>query len=96
MAFYHAAPGFVNSNWGTEMPWLVRAMVRALQPLGRSADKCGQLLTTPLLQPQASPGFHLLDADGKETPKVTALHGDEARASVWAHTCEVFARNGVH
>ena len=24
----HAAPGFVNTNWGTEMPWLLRMVVR--------------------------------------------------------------------
>ena len=27
--------GFVNTNWGTEMPWYIRFAVRAIQPLGR-------------------------------------------------------------
>ena len=31
VVFVHAAPGFVNTNWGTEMPWYIRWPVRAMQ-----------------------------------------------------------------
>ena len=42
----HAAPGLVNTNWGTEFPWYIRGMVRCLQPImGRSLELCGSILT---------------------------------------------------
>lgn len=42
--FAHAAPGFVNTSWGTEMPFYVRWVVRALQPLGKSYKTSGREL----------------------------------------------------
>jgi NAD(P)-dependent dehydrogenase (short-subunit alcohol dehydrogenase family) len=47
--FVHAAPGFVNTNWGTEMPWFIRYPVRMLQPLGRSAADCAEAMCFPCL-----------------------------------------------
>ena len=32
--FIHVAPGFVRSNWGTEMPWYIRGPLRLIQLLG--------------------------------------------------------------
>lgn len=32
--FIHVAPGFVRSNWGTEMPWYIRGPLRVIQLLG--------------------------------------------------------------
>ena len=31
VTFAHAAPGFVATNWGTDLPWAMRAVVRCLQ-----------------------------------------------------------------
>ncbi len=31
LSVVHACPGFVNTNWGTEMPFLLRMCIRALQ-----------------------------------------------------------------
>ena len=35
VTFAHASPGFVNTRWGTEMPWYVRGLVRMLQVRAR-------------------------------------------------------------
>ena len=40
VTFMHAAPGFVATRWGTEMPTVVRWLVRALQIFGRSQVSC--------------------------------------------------------
>jgi NAD(P)-dependent dehydrogenase (short-subunit alcohol dehydrogenase family) len=34
IVFVHAAPGFVKTSWGTEMPWFLRGPIRALQVWG--------------------------------------------------------------
>jgi hypothetical protein len=47
--FVHAAPGFVNTNWGTEMPWYIRYPVRMLQPLGRTPQDCAEAMCFPCL-----------------------------------------------
>eukprot|EP00579_Thalassiosira_antarctica_P000142 CAMPEP_0201869250 /NCGR_PEP_ID=MMETSP0902-20130614/2832_1 /ASSEMBLY_ACC=CAM_ASM_000551 /TAXON_ID=420261 /ORGANISM="Thalassiosira antarctica, Strain CCMP982" /LENGTH=321 /DNA_ID=CAMNT_0048394721 /DNA_START=67 /DNA_END=1028 /DNA_ORIENTATION=+ len=49
--FIHAAPGFVASNWGTEMPVWIRAPTRAMQKLmGKSPEKCADFMVRPILQ----------------------------------------------
>lgn len=42
IAFVHAAPGFVATNWGTEMPWWIKGPIRALQVSGGRV-RCGRL-----------------------------------------------------
>jgi len=43
--FVHAAPGFVRTNWGTELPMLLRAIVRFLQRwAAKSPADCAELL----------------------------------------------------
>jgi len=91
--FAHAAPGFVSTSWGTELPGLVRGLVRGLQVFGRSMDKCGDAMVNGLMAGSAG-GFRLLDQDGKEGPVVTGRH-EEAREAVWAHTLGLFTRLGV-
>ena len=86
VTFAHAAPGFVNTNWGTEMPTLVRWAVRCLQPLGRSAADCGEYMVRGLTQATRG-GFHLLDQYGL-AGRATVVAGGEheaAREAVWSH-----------
>ena len=90
VVFAHAAPGFVNTNWGTEMPTVVRWMVRALQPLGRSIEDCGDKMVTGLLA-LSTPGFYLLDEHGKELDKKLPEHED-AKLVVWKHTQEMISK----
>jgi NAD(P)-dependent dehydrogenase (short-subunit alcohol dehydrogenase family) len=83
----HAAPGFVNTNWGTEMPWYIRGAVRALQPLGRSKEKCGEVLTNAWLELPS--GFHLMDANGNPVVTKKPLYTKEERDVIWAKTLEL-------
>ncbi|KAL7534651.1 hypothetical protein ACHAWF_004906 [Thalassiosira exigua] len=49
--FVHAAPGFVASNWGTEMPAWLRKPIRGMQRLmGKSIDECAEFMVRPMLQ----------------------------------------------
>ena len=84
----HAVPGFVNTNWGTEMPWLVRKAIRPLQALfGRSSEDCGELLTTGCLN-ISSKGFHLLNQDGKII-EGGIKHTPVERDVIWEKTLEI-------
>lgn len=87
----HAAPGFVNTSWGTEMPWWLRGPIRILQPLGRSPQKCGTLLTTgwiSLDSASAGNNFFLLDQDGKLISN-GVRHTDQERQEIWIKTLEL-------
>ena len=45
VTFIHSAPGFVNTNWGTEMPAPLRAIIRVLQSCcGRSKADCAEFM----------------------------------------------------
>jgi NAD(P)-dependent dehydrogenase (short-subunit alcohol dehydrogenase family) len=49
--FIHAAPGFVATAWGTEMPSYLRVPIRAMQKLlGKSSSKCAEYMVSPILQ----------------------------------------------
>jgi NAD(P)-dependent dehydrogenase (short-subunit alcohol dehydrogenase family) len=49
--FVHAAPGFVATNWGTEMPSYLRGPIRAMQKLmGKSPAKCAGYMVGPILR----------------------------------------------
>ena len=91
--FVHAAPGFVNTAWGTEMPWAVRMLVRAIQPLGRSPADCAEAMLSPLLtraEGREGGGCALIGAQGKPAQKTSAHEG--AKAGVWAATRGVVTR----
>ena len=90
IAFIHAAPGFVNTNWGTEMPWYIKAAVRLIQPLGRSKEDCGEAMSEPLFNRKEG-GFFLMDNNANEAQK-TKLHNDEARDFVFAETMKLLDR----
>jgi NAD(P)-dependent dehydrogenase (short-subunit alcohol dehydrogenase family) len=94
ITFIHAAPGFVNTNWGTELPFLLRGLVRVVQPLGTSIEDCAEFMCLPLLSPdedQPHTGEVVLIGSKGETVSKTSLH-DEARDAVWKHTQDVLGR----
>jgi NAD(P)-dependent dehydrogenase (short-subunit alcohol dehydrogenase family) len=78
VTFAHAAPGFVDSNWGAEMPVALKATIRCIQatPLAKSADDCAELLVQGLIADRHRGGLRLLNE-----------HGDEARKTP-EHTAE--------
>lgn len=82
--FIHACPGFVATNWGTEMPSFVRYLIRAIQIFGRSKEDCAELLVSGLVKPgeEAENNFRLIDQNGKDGPSVASVH-DEAREEMW-------------
>jgi NAD(P)-dependent dehydrogenase (short-subunit alcohol dehydrogenase family) len=83
--YFHACPGFVNTNWGTEMPGLLRFMIRGLQWMGRSRADCAEYMVRGMTNPEAKAGsLHLLDQYGLESPKLTPLHS-EAKDFVFEH-----------
>lgn len=87
-SFFHAAPGFVSTRWGTEMPTVIRWAVRAMQVFGRSEQDCAEYMVSGLTNPEHKGGFRLLDQFGQATAKVTALH-EEAKDFVFDHIMKV-------
>jgi NAD(P)-dependent dehydrogenase (short-subunit alcohol dehydrogenase family) len=86
----HAAPGFVNTSWGTEMPWYLRGLVRMMQPLGRDLETCGEILTKALLEIK-EPGFHRMDQNGKPVTD-KKLYSNEERESIWRKTLDLLPK----
>eukprot|EP00928_Gymnodinium_smaydae_P056701 TRINITY_DN40027_c0_g1_i1.p1 TRINITY_DN40027_c0_g1~~TRINITY_DN40027_c0_g1_i1.p1 ORF type:complete len:346 (+),score=57.91 TRINITY_DN40027_c0_g1_i1:74-1111(+) len=94
VTFMHASPGFVATNWGTEMPTVVRLLVRGMQAFGRSKEDCADLLLKGLVLPTyGGGGWYLLDQYGEASAKETGMH-QAAKEIVWAHTKRVIAKLG--
>lgn len=105
VSFIHSSPGFVNTNWGTELGVVMRCMVRALQPLGRKASDAAEYLLVPLMSLQQGNeveplvkakeegGVYIYGENGQ--PKsLTPEHGATARDFIWSHTKEVLQKVG--
>lgn len=95
--FLHAAPGFVNTAWGTELPWWARGLVRALQPLGRSPAQCADFLLRPVLarrEGSGGGGFGLVGERGEAVaPSAGRGAGQEGTVEgVWGKTRGVVER----
>jgi len=90
LAVSHACPGFVNTNWGTEMPWALRMCVRGLQVFGTSLEQCGENLGGGLLK--LSPGFTLMDPDGNPSANKLSEHNDASLEILKKHTEDVLKK----
>ena len=88
ITFVHAAPGFVATRWGTEMPFAVRMLVRGLQVFGKAPLDCAEFMLHPLFTWRA--GLRLIGETGQPA-QLTPQHTDAARAALWKHTQEVLA-----
>ena len=84
LIFSHACPGFVATNWGTEMPVWLRMPIRALQVFGKSKEDCGEFMVTGLLGPTKA-GFYLLNEYGKQINR-RLPEAETAKDKVWEHT----------
>jgi hypothetical protein len=94
--FIHAAPGVVATSWGTEMPFLVRKLIRGLQYFATSKEDAAEYLCVPLLKPDGDAGTGLLLRNAKDTPaNRTAGHSNEAKKAVWKSTVDVWKRGGI-
>ena len=83
--FVHAAPGFVATNWGNEMPAPVRWLVRAAQVLGKTPADCAEAMLDPLFSRGAAGGWRLAGEHAQAVPP-TREHSDAARDALYAFT----------
>jgi len=105
VTFVHAAPGFVNTNWGTEMPWYIKGLVRLIQPVfGKSPGDCAECMLAAVFLSREELGLGadnrvvVLDEHGAASAdggKLTKLHGESARGYVWDQTEKVLKRARV-
>lgn len=102
----HSAPGFVASNWGTEMPVYLKGPIRFMQKLGgKSPDKCASFMVQPILQCASgdigltrpsnnAEGLFIMNEDAS-SGKLTKLHTEEAIESIWDTTSSVLGKAGI-
>ena len=104
--FIHSAPGFVASNWGTEMPAYLRAPIRLMQKIGgKSPSKCASFMVQPILQcasgdigltrPSSNDQGLFIMNDDATSGKLTKIHSEEAIESVWNTTNKVLEKAGI-
>jgi len=98
VAFIHHSPGFVATNWGTEMPCYIRGPVRVFQAIvATSAEKWAEeFVSHTLLGPQFSKassaqktnglpgdGFGVIISKRNSVGACQKAHSPEARRAVW-------------
>lgn len=97
IVFIHAAPGFVRTNWGTEMPFWIRYPVRALQVFGKSAEDCAESMVFGCVAPMEKSEVNEVRIMDQYTRRAntTNLHSAEASRFLWKRTIEVLERAGL-
>jgi len=90
ISFTHANPGFVSTNWGTEMSFPLRMLIRSIQIFGMSPLKCAENLGPSLYAPGFKGGFHVMTTTGGHS-KPTDLH-EHAREHIWQVTRSILNR----
>jgi NAD(P)-dependent dehydrogenase (short-subunit alcohol dehydrogenase family) len=102
--FVHAAPGFVNTNWGTEFNPILRALVRCMQPLGKKPSECAEYMVGPTilasaynddLPPKSSDNGVIVMGEKGQSAKLTKAHTEDAIDSVWKSTVETLKKAGI-
>lgn len=93
ISYIHAAPGFVKTTWGKDLPFYFSVPIKIAQIFAKSPEQCGDtLIMNGILAPERQgQGFHIMNADGTEG-KVTQAHSAEIREKVWAHTNVILDR----
>ena len=81
ITFVHAAPGFVATNWGTDLPVVMKGAVRCMQatPFAKTSADCAELLLPGLVGAAHRGGFKLINENGEPanvTPKQTRENVD--------------------
>jgi len=106
-AYFHAAPGFIKTNWGSELPWYSRGPVRFLQLFATSIESVGEFMCAPLFNPElkatqvttnekSSRNWHIVNRHGGIIDdKITNLH-HEAKDVVWRKTLDVLNKHDEH
>jgi NAD(P)-dependent dehydrogenase (short-subunit alcohol dehydrogenase family) len=83
----HAAPGFVNTNWGAEMPWIIRTALRPMQSMfATSLEDCGETLAQAWLKLPV--GYSLIDPKGKAIAN-GLKHSREEGDVIWKKTLQI-------
>ena len=94
----HAAPGFVKTNWGLELPCCLRCCVTCVGGCAKSHEKAGELLSKALLGARfrgenGDGGFYTVGERSQNVSK-TRIH-DEAREVIWEATQRVLENTTV-
>jgi len=92
VAYVHAAPGFVSTSWGTEMPAPIRWAIRPLQKaFGKDKYLCGEDLLKNFFQvPKGK--LTLIDPAGGVGSATLAPKHEESKEEVFAHLNEVLSQ----
>jgi hypothetical protein len=92
VSFFHTAPGFVGSAWGSELAWYLKGPIRLLQAtVATTVADCAEYHFKSLVSEECQEGgAYYMDPRGGRTG-VTSLH-DDAADCVWSHTLEVIQK----
>jgi len=91
ISFFHAHPGFVETDLGRELPGIVRAAVSLLSiPFAMTKEECANNLVNGFLKPETR-GWYLLNEKGNAISPVKA-HTDENRNKVWQHSIQLLEK----
>lgn len=90
VGFVHNAPGFVNTNILSALPFVLRWLAKPLLYFGTSAEECGKYQAYFSLNDKYKTGAHLIDSKLRDLTLPESITKDNSSSKVWQFTQEVF------
>jgi len=90
IAFNHASPGFVKTQWGSEFPWILRGIVRCVQVFAMTPEQCAENMCKALWnEDMKGHGQVIIMKENGGLGSVTPIHSERLRTIVWEHTNKI-------
>jgi NAD(P)-dependent dehydrogenase (short-subunit alcohol dehydrogenase family) len=92
ISYIHIAPGFVATNWGSDLPLFMKPVIKFLQRFAKSKEDCAEFMCQTVFNPEyGAPGFYLLDEFARPTKKTNYHHPDNVEF-LWNRTEQVLKK----
>jgi len=92
IVFAHAAPGFVSTAWGTEMPFYLKPLIRFGQLFAKSADDCAEYMFDILIKQQPATGNSAAKFYDQYAGEVNRLPNEEECETIWTKTRAILSK----
>ncbi|KAH7106019.1 NAD(P)-binding protein [Auriculariales sp. MPI-PUGE-AT-0066] len=94
VGFTHIHPGFVSTNFGSNLPWIFRILGQFFYLFAKSAKDCGEWMMYAITEPASGPGPHFKSPQAEDVG-ASRFADEVTRGVVWNHSLEASTPKAV-
>ncbi|KAH7106020.1 NAD(P)-binding protein, partial [Auriculariales sp. MPI-PUGE-AT-0066] len=86
----HIHPGFISTNFGNGLPWILRMISKLVLTFATSAEDCGEWMMYAITEPASGPGACFKSPQAEDVGP-SKFADEVTRSVVWRHLLEASA-----